>query len=286
MIANLEKDRFTAAFWCKSGALFTDSEASIIRNSVVSVAGIGGVGCIVVEMLARLGFTKFRVADPDAFDESNINRQVFALGSTLGRNKAEVAAERIKDINPYCEISCFPNGITKGNVREFVCGSDIVFSVPDLMGPQVLIHRIARELSVPVVKGSRSGYPGNRWTVKGFVWDYRTGTEVPDFEITSDLPCAEVPWEDLTESYLQAMEQAIHARMTDRLQGKLKSDPKSLLGTHTLSEHAEKIAGDPACASKTICAPISNAGGILAVVEGLKLLLGWELAEIELPLVL
>ena len=75
-----------------------------LRAASVAVIGCGGVGSYAAEALARAGIGRITLMDGDAVAESNLNRQLVALTSTLGRNKAEVMAERIRDINPTAEV--------------------------------------------------------------------------------------------------------------------------------------------------------------------------------------
>ncbi|MFG6114221.1 ThiF family adenylyltransferase [Halobacillus sp. MO56] len=76
----------------------------LLKNSTVAVLGIGGVGSFSVEALARTGIGKLILIDKDVVDITNINRQLPALLSTIGQPKAELMKERIKDINPDCEV--------------------------------------------------------------------------------------------------------------------------------------------------------------------------------------
>ena len=76
-----------------------------LARSRVAVFGIGGVGGYVVEALARSGVGALDLIDDDTVSVSNINRQIFALHSTLGRAKVDVAAERVRDINPNCKVT-------------------------------------------------------------------------------------------------------------------------------------------------------------------------------------
>ncbi len=81
-----------------------------LKDSRVCVFGVGGVGSYVVEALARSGVGALDVVDNDTVQTSNINRQIIALGSTVGRNKVDVIRERILDINPDCRVTarkCF-----------------------------------------------------------------------------------------------------------------------------------------------------------------------------------
>ncbi len=79
-----------------------------LRAARVVVFGVGGVGGYVVEVLARSGVGKIALVDPDCVNLSNLNRQIVALHSTVGRLKVDVMAERIRDINPDCEVQTFP----------------------------------------------------------------------------------------------------------------------------------------------------------------------------------
>lgn len=83
-----------------------DSDA-ILAGKTVAVFGLGGVGSFAVEALARAGIGRFVLVDSDSVAESNLNRQLFALHSTLGKKKTEVAAARIMDINPDARVETF-----------------------------------------------------------------------------------------------------------------------------------------------------------------------------------
>jgi len=77
-----------------------------LSKARVAVFGVGGVGSVVAEALARSGVGAIDVVDSDVISPSNINRQLIAVHSTIGRKKVEVAAERIRDINPNCQVTC------------------------------------------------------------------------------------------------------------------------------------------------------------------------------------
>src|SRR5512137_1279995 len=75
-----------------------------LQSARVTVVGLGAVGSYAVEGLARAGIGALRLVDFDAVRLSNVNRQLYALDSTLGRPKAELARERVRDINPACRV--------------------------------------------------------------------------------------------------------------------------------------------------------------------------------------
>lgn len=84
--------------------LFGDSAIEKLKRSTVMVVGCGAVGSFAIEALARIGVGNLVIIDFDNVEESNINRQLFALDSTIGRAKVDVAAARISDINPDIKV--------------------------------------------------------------------------------------------------------------------------------------------------------------------------------------
>ena len=104
----------------------TDAEQAMLRGKRVAVAGLGGVGGFHLLTLARLGVGSFHIADFDTFEIANLNRQVGALVSTLGRAKVEVLTEMAKDINPELDIQGFPDGVSEANLDKFLAGVDLL----------------------------------------------------------------------------------------------------------------------------------------------------------------
>lgn len=103
----------------------TAAEQERLRTKRVAIAGMGGVGGVHLLTLARLGLQRFHVADFDVFDVANFNRQVGATMSTIGRPKAEVLAEMVRDINPSAEVEIFPKGVDATNLQQFLAGVDL-----------------------------------------------------------------------------------------------------------------------------------------------------------------
>ena len=103
----------------------TVAEQRVLKSKRVAIAGLGGVGGAHLITLARLGVGAFRIADFDAFDLANFNRQSGALLSTLGRPKADVLAEMAKDINPELELQVFGEGVSATNLDRFLAGADL-----------------------------------------------------------------------------------------------------------------------------------------------------------------
>ncbi len=93
------------ALFERSRLVFDDDGIERLQQSHVLVAGVGGVGGFVVEALARAGVGRLTIVDHDQVSPSNLNRQIIALRSTQGQNKAMAMKARIQDINPNCEVT-------------------------------------------------------------------------------------------------------------------------------------------------------------------------------------
>lgn len=102
-----------------------------INNKKVMVLGIGGVGGYVCEALARAGVQNFVLIDHDVVSKSNINRQIIALYSTIGKNKVDVMKERILDINPKAEVDARCEFLTKESIENLTFDVDFVIDCID-----------------------------------------------------------------------------------------------------------------------------------------------------------
>ena len=111
--------------------LLGDENLKNLEGRTVAVAGIGAVGGYALEALVRTGVGHFIIADHDRVSESNINRQIIALHSTVGRMKTEVMAERILDINPHCIVNALPVKLTESNIDAFIRDKNIVLDCID-----------------------------------------------------------------------------------------------------------------------------------------------------------
>ena len=115
---------YEAAFARHEG-LISAEEQQRLRRSHVAIVGMGGVGGVHLVTLGRLGIGRFSIADLDAFDVANMNRQYGARTDTLGRPKVEVMAEEIRRINPEVELRVFDHGIAPESIADFLSGVDL-----------------------------------------------------------------------------------------------------------------------------------------------------------------
>lgn len=104
---------------CRTAMLIGEENVKKLENSHICVFGLGGVGSYTVEALARSGVGELTLVDGDTVSLSNINRQLYALHSTVGLKKTEVARQRIYDINPDCRVNIISEFVTEENVDIF-----------------------------------------------------------------------------------------------------------------------------------------------------------------------
>ncbi|MDG2916227.1 ThiF family adenylyltransferase [Bisgaard Taxon 10/6] len=118
----------------------------IIASSTIGIAGCGGIGGAMALRLARFGVKKLKLADPDSFDWSNLNRQYGASIDTIGRNKAEVVGDLVFNLAKDVEIEIYPDGITTDNAESFVDGCDLVLDQLDfyVINEKFALHKAFR----------------------------------------------------------------------------------------------------------------------------------------------
>lgn len=125
----------------------------------VAVVGLGGVGAMAAEMLARAGVGHLVLVDTDTVSVSNLNRQLPALHSTVGRLKTEVVSERLQDINPSLEVLCINEFLSEDNVSSLFAGVQLDFVVDciDTLSPKIALIRWCVGGGVPLVSSMGSG---------------------------------------------------------------------------------------------------------------------------------
>ena len=128
-----------------------EAVASLSRYHV-AVFGVGGVGGYVVEVLARSGVGSLDLYDSDVVNATNINRQIIATTSTLGRYKVDVAAERVRDINPACRVQGFKMFYVVANADEVDLSQyDYVVDCIDTVSAKMELVRRCTRLGVPII---------------------------------------------------------------------------------------------------------------------------------------
>lgn len=133
--------------------LCSELEQTHLRNAVIGIAGVGAVGGNNLITLARMGIGNFKIADPDIFEEVNLQRQAGAFISSINKSKVEVMADIVSDINPSAKVELFREGIHEKNIDEFLKGVDVVLDCIDAFQiiPRRLLYQKAREKRIYVI---------------------------------------------------------------------------------------------------------------------------------------
>lgn len=170
-------DRFT-----RTEMLIGERALAKLKNSRVMVFGVGGVGGYVCEALARAGIGGITLVDNDTVSESNINRQIIALTSTVGQLKTDVMKKRILDINPDADVITHNIFVLPENIDEFdFKGYDYIVDAIDTVSGKLAIIEKAYSSGVPVISSMGTG---NKFDPTKF--------EITDINKTSVCPLARV----------------------------------------------------------------------------------------------
>lgn len=129
-----------------------------LKNSRVAIFGIGGVGGYVAEALARSGVGTLDLFDNDTVSKTNINRQIYALHSTIGQYKTEVAAKRIADINPEAVVNCHKVFYMPDNADEYDLSKyDYIIDAIDTVTAKIELVVRAQKADVPIISSMGTG---------------------------------------------------------------------------------------------------------------------------------
>ena len=147
--------------WLERTELLLGKEKlDLLRQAHVLVVGLGGVGAYAAEMIARAGVGRMTIADADTVAPSNINRQLVALHSTVGRQKAEVLADRLRDINPAIGLTIVNRYIRDEETYTLLDAAayDFVVDAIDTLSPKLALIKGALDRSLPLVSSMGSGF--------------------------------------------------------------------------------------------------------------------------------
>lgn len=138
--------------------LFGEDAFEKIIQKKIAIIGLGGVGSWAVEALARFGFKQLTLIDLDEICYSNINRQIHALNSTVGKSKALTLKERILDINKEAHVEAILDFITPTNMEELLSqGFDLIIDAIDSLGPKVSLLSYCRDHKIKIITVGGAG---------------------------------------------------------------------------------------------------------------------------------
>ena len=143
----------------RTALLLGEDKLQLLRQANVLVVGLGGVGAYAAEMIARAGVGRMTIADADTVSESNINRQLVALHSTIGREKCDILAERLRDINPELQLTIV-NRFIKDSETDALLDSDkfdYVVDAIDTLSPKLALIKGSLDRGIPLVSSMGAG---------------------------------------------------------------------------------------------------------------------------------
>ena len=140
--------------------IFLSEELEVLSKAIICGAGAGGVGGWTYLSLARLGCLRFKIADPDCFNPSNVNRQAGSNFETIGQNKAEIISKEIKRINPNAQVEVWSDGLRAETINSFLEGASIVVDGIDLheLDTKKILFDIALNQNIPIISTPILGF--------------------------------------------------------------------------------------------------------------------------------
>ena len=164
LVEALQADIFPEIFERNFPSFSSTDQLRLFKSSVL-VAGLGGLGGTLAELLARVGVGRLLLADGDVFVPSNLNRQWLAMQATLGANKAQVAAHHLHGINPALITEAIPEYLTPDNLTIYLSQTQVVLDGLDNLKARRELFGAARNTTVPLVHGAVVGRFGQVTTI-------------------------------------------------------------------------------------------------------------------------
>lgn len=175
---------YLPARYQRNQQMITTGQQLQLLQSKVAVVGCGGLGGYILEQLARLGVGQIIAIDPDIIEEHNLNRQLLATITLLGRSKAEAARQRILEINPAVKVISISAAFTRENGQEQLGSVDLVLDAVDNVPTRLDLAGVCGQLNIPLVHGAIAGWYGQVATVnpgddtlQKFYSNWRAGAE-------------------------------------------------------------------------------------------------------------
>ncbi|MXX20193.1 MAG: 4-methyl-5(B-hydroxyethyl)-thiazole monophosphate biosynthesis protein [Cenarchaeum sp. SB0661_bin_35] len=136
-----------------------------LRNAKVCVVGTGGLGNPITARLAAMGVGTLRIVDRDVIETSNLHRQTMFTPDDVGRIKVEVAAERLRKMNPDCDVQPLAVSVNEFSAREVIDGCDVIIDALDSVDARYALNKACVGMNIPFVTGAAVGVSGQAFTV-------------------------------------------------------------------------------------------------------------------------
>jgi molybdopterin/thiamine biosynthesis adenylyltransferase len=160
------------------------SEQIKLLQSKVAIIGAGGLGGMVLELLARMGIGELIIADKDIIRDSNLNRQLLSTELNLGTEKIKAAIKRVEEINSSVKINGYSVFINANNVKDIIQGVEVVVDALDNLPSRFILQHACQSLKIPLVHGAVAGFHGQLTTIfpedKGLELIYGSKEKLPE----------------------------------------------------------------------------------------------------------
>ena len=201
--------------------LITNEDLKKINNCKVLIVGVGGVGGYALETLARMGVESFTIVDHDKVEESNLNRQIIALKSNIGKYKVDAFKDRLLDINSNIKVKTSKNFIDKDNIKDlFNEKYDFIIDACDTITTKVLLIKYAKENNIKIISCMGTG---NRFDP--------TKLEITDIYKTNYDPLSKIMRKLLKEENIKKQDviysKEIPIKVSDRVNGSTSLVPST-----------------------------------------------------------
>jgi molybdopterin/thiamine biosynthesis adenylyltransferase len=208
-IAALE-NRILPDRYLRNRRSLSESDQIKLLQAAVCIVGLGGLGGMVTETLARLGIGRLTLLDGDTFEAHNLNRQLLSEADALGSAKADAAAMRVKTINPGLEVTAGQAYLTADNASPWLENCELVVDCLDTIRSRFVLEKAAKAAGIPMISAAVAGISGHVTTI--FPGDHgletiygpeaqltaekgeetRLGCLAPGVNLIASLECAEV----------------------------------------------------------------------------------------------
>lgn len=138
----------------------TREETNRLHDMKVCVVGCGGLGGYAIEELSRIGVGYITGVDPDAFDVTNLNRQILSNTYNIGTKKVHEADKRMRLVNPDVKFTPVTERLTDSNAHDILAGHNLVIDAVDNIAARFVLEGACRELGLPLVHGAIAGWYG------------------------------------------------------------------------------------------------------------------------------
>jgi tRNA threonylcarbamoyladenosine dehydratase len=232
--------------------LLTPAQQKRLLEAKVLIAGVGGMGGVAAEVLARVGVGSLTLIDPDVFERTNLNRQIHSHEGVLSQPKVGVLAKAFRKIAPELKVKSVHKALEETNIQNLLHGADCVLNGMDEMMPSLVLERTAREQGIPIVDAWLTPYASV----------FTMMPTDPHWEEFLDFPTHGVPLDQLTKKQLRGALKKEVAYTFSHFEP--KRWVKSQLVKRVLSGRQKRPS----------LAPVVWLSGVLMANEALKVLLG------------